>query len=192
MEVWEISGKEKNQSYIQNFKCEIIAMRHNKLFLSTILCKLLETQVLSLHNQNNPFSETQQYARTGNIKFIRKQPHWLTFWRILTVTMLLLEWLMWRLWCMSFFCNDGISTFPVRFDDKEGFWYCNLWYSNVSILDCLIHFQVGNMIEEAYDFFLLLRHKESKQSIILCHSWSTKCLWTVRTSITTKEYILMK
>ncbi len=69
----------KNESYIQNIKREIIVMRHNDTFLSTILHKLLETQVLSLHNKGNPFSETQQYPRTGNMKIYKKKTHLLTF-----------------------------------------------------------------------------------------------------------------
>ena len=63
----------ENESYIQNIKREIIIMRHNKTFLSKILHKLLETQVLSLFNQDNPFSETQQYARIGNMKIYKKR-----------------------------------------------------------------------------------------------------------------------
>ena len=69
----------ENESYIQNIKREIIIMRHNETFLSTILRKLLETQVLSFHNKGNPFSETQQYARTGNMKIYKKKTHLLTF-----------------------------------------------------------------------------------------------------------------
>jgi hypothetical protein len=48
-------------------------MRHSDTFLSTILHKLLDTQVLSLFNQDNPFSETQQYARTCNMKIYKKR-----------------------------------------------------------------------------------------------------------------------
>ncbi len=48
-------------------------MRHNKAFLSTMICKLLEMQVLSLFNQDTPFSETQQCARSGNMKNYKKR-----------------------------------------------------------------------------------------------------------------------
>ena len=49
----------KNESYIQSIKREIIVMRHNETFLSKILRKLLEMQVLSLFNQDTPFSMKQ-------------------------------------------------------------------------------------------------------------------------------------
>ncbi len=62
-----------------------------------------------------------------------------------------------------FFCNDGISAYPIKFDDKEGFWFCNLWYSNASLLDFPIQFSSEeNMIDKAHHFFLLLRHKKEQ------------------------------
>ena len=81
----------ENESYIQNIKREIIIMRHNETFLSTVLHKLLETQVLSLHNQDNPFYETQQYAITGNMNIFKKRASFTDILKVSKVTMLLLE-----------------------------------------------------------------------------------------------------
>ena len=116
----------ENESYIQNIKCEIIIMRHNETFLSTILRKLLETQVLSLFNQDNPFSETQQYARTGNMKIYKKRASFTDilkdFMRHNVVAgMIDVKNVMY----VCYFCNDGISAYPLKFDDKMGFWSCN-------------------------------------------------------------------
>ncbi len=75
-------------------------MRHKKIFLSTTIHKLHETQVLSLHNQDDPFSEKQQYARTGDMKIYKKRDSFTGILKDFN-KMLLLEWLMWRMSCMS-------------------------------------------------------------------------------------------
>ena len=73
---------------------------------------------------------------------------------------------------MSVICNDGISAYPRNFDGKVGFWSCNLWYSKTSLLDCPLQFtSKENLNEVSHDFFLLLKHNESNQSTLLCHSW---------------------
>ena len=67
-------------------------------------------QVLFLFNQDNPFSEAQQYARTGNMKIYNKRA---SFTDILkdfkshnvVVGMIDLKNVMY----VCYFCNDGIS-----------------------------------------------------------------------------------
>ena len=166
----------ENESYIQNIKREIIIMRHNETFLSTILRKLLETQVLSLFNQDNPFSETQQYARTGNMKIYKKRASFtdiLKDFKNQNVVAGMID--VKNVMYVCYFCNDGISAYPLKFDDKMGFWSCNLWYSKTSLLDCPLQFtSKENLNEVSHDYFLLLKHKESDQSTLLCRSWRVR------------------
>ncbi len=55
---------------------------------------------------------------------------------------------------VCYFCNYGISAYPVKFDDKVGFWSCNLWYSKTSLLDYPLQFSSGeNMNGVSHDFF---------------------------------------
>ena len=76
---------------------------------------------------------------------------------------------------VCYFCNDGISAYPLKFDDKMGFWSCNLWYSKTSLLDCPLQFtSKENLNEVSHDYFLLLKHKESDQGTLLCRSWRVR------------------
>ena len=64
---------------------------------------------------------------------------------------------------------------PLKFDDKMGFWSCNLLYSKTSLLDCPLQFSSKeNMNEVSHDFFLLLKHKARDQSTLLCCSWRVR------------------
>ena len=185
----------ENESYIQNIKREIIVMRHNDTFLSTILRKLLETQVLSLFNQDNPFFETQQYARTGNMKIYKKKP---SFTDILkdfnshnvVVGMIDVKDVIY----VCYFCNDGISAYPLKFDDEVGFWACHLWYSNTSLLDCPLQFTSRESLNEvSHDFFLLLRQNKSKESTLLCRSWRVRnAHGQLELPLPQKDILLMK
>ncbi len=133
-------------------------------------------QVLSVFNQDNPFSESQQYARTGNMKIYKKRA---SFTDILkdfnshnvVVGMIEVKDVMY----VCYFFNDGISAYPLKFDDEVGFWSCKLWYSKTSLLDCPLQFTSReNLNDVSHEFFLLLQHNESKESTLLCCSWSVR------------------
>ncbi len=111
--------------------------------------------MLSLYSKHNPFSETQQYAQTGNIKIYKRSA---SFTYILeyfnnhnvVVGMIDVKDVMY----VSYFCNDGISAYPLKFDDEVGFWSCNLWYSQTSLLECPLELSSKeNMNEVSHDFF---------------------------------------
>ena len=148
-------------------------MRHNETFLSTILCKLLQAQVLSLYNHDNPFSETLQHARTGNMKIYNWRASFLEVVEdfgshSVIVGMIRANHVM----HVCYFSKAGIIAYPLTFVDADGFWSCNLCYSRVHPLNSPTQFSSKEaMMEEAHDYFILFWHKESNKGTILCHSW---------------------
>ncbi len=63
---------------------------------------------------------------------------------------------------VCYFCNDGISVYPLKFDDKVGFGSCNLWHSKTSLLNCPLQFTGReSMNEVSHDFFFYLNTKRA-------------------------------
>ena len=109
-----------NESYVQNIKREIIVMRHNETFLLTIFCKLLEMQVLSLFNQDNRFSEAQQYARTGNMKIYKKRVSFTDILKDFNSHNIVVGMIdMSNVIYVCYFCNDGISAHPSNLMTRQ-------------------------------------------------------------------------
>ncbi len=101
MAAQEIAGKVKMRVTfkISNVKSlSWCTMKHScqQFFINYLKhkCCLYSIRIIHFLKHNNILEQ-------ATWKFIREGTHLLTFCMISTVTMLLLDWLIWRMWCMS-------------------------------------------------------------------------------------------
>ncbi len=70
---------------------------------------------MSLHNKGNPFSETQQYARTGNMKINKKRALFTGILKDFNSQNVIVEMIDVKdVMYVCYFCNGGISAYPLK------------------------------------------------------------------------------
>jgi hypothetical protein len=176
------------ESYIQNIKRELTSMRHTIQFLVTILRKLVSTMVFSLLNENNPHNVEEKYARTYNFKVYNPKGDLSSILANDAVFGVIdKEGRMFV--CVENSRGGKISLHPTVFDDAEGYWCYNLWYSPASLGVATVCCATRKeLIEMSSDFFVMLRPvglEDTTQSslgsnlmfthrTVVCRSWRVR------------------
>ena len=75
--------------------------------------------------------------------------------------------------CFEESVGKGIKMIPVVFNDSDGKWCLNLWYTEVSMQPDYILVQDHAKLKEiCKDYILMLRHdRESHLWTVICRSW---------------------
>ena len=165
-----------HESYIQELKRELNNMRHAVEFLVTILKKLLCTSVFSVLNEDNPHEAEDSYTRTSDLRIYpgtsHKDPKSILEKNNVVVGMVDKD-------DKLYVCVDrgasGIATHPIIFDDQDGYWCLNLWYSKISIGDASsISVDRKDLMTRCHDFFMFLRPADASAGTIICKSWRVR------------------
>ena len=170
-----------DEASIKYVKKELPTMRHTDEFLATVQRKQLTTSVFSWLNSDNPKSCQKQYERNYNLKVYRCQDdqdplNLLQENNVLTGGVDHLGNL--------FFCvedSSGIDLWSLIFDDEEGHWCFNLWYSKVRLGDAIHHCENRKeVLKKCSDYFIMLPKATAEQSpldhpvqhrTVICRSW---------------------
>ena len=184
-----------DESYIQHLKREIPTMRGTVQFLTTILRKLLRTAVFSKINKDNPFSSDESGARTQAFKIYKlskcsgqtdkskcSDPTDILVQNDVVVGVIGSDGNM--VLCFGRHDNSEITTYPVIFDDSEGHWCYNLWFSTASLGSPSKKYQDRKvLLANVSDIFLLLRPTSlettesmsvSQHRTVVCRSWKVR------------------
>ena len=175
-----------DESYIQNIKRELTTMRHTDQFLVTILRKLLCTAVFSELNENNPHSNRKKYARTQNFKVYRNSqyPNPQTILEKNDIVIGVIDRHEKMMLCVEDAGGGGITLHPLAFDDDDGHWCYNLWYSKTTlgpdVLKCKDRKELLKIIS---DIFMVLRpinievvesSSMTNRRTVICRSWKIR------------------
>ena len=155
-----------DEAFIKYTKNELPTMRHTEEFLATVQRKQLTTSVFSLLNRDNPKISQIEYERNYNLKVYRSGENQDAL-SLLKGNDVLTGGVddFGRL----FFCvvedSSQIKLYLLIFDDEEGHWCFNLWYSKVRLGD-VIH-DCGKrkeLLEKCSDYFIMLPKTTAVQS----------------------------
>ena len=169
-----------DEGYIQNIKREFTTMRHTTEFLANILRKLLVTCVFTLLNEDNPNGQQKQYERNYDIKIYRcrsDQMHQ----NILEHNDVLVGGVD-KIGNLFLCLKDslGIRLYSLRFDDEDGYWCLNLWYSKVRLGPVIQTCHNRKELDEkCIDYFIMLSRPIQDPSLmdpiphrtVICRSW---------------------
>lgn len=180
-------------------------MRHTTQFLTTILRKLLRTGVLSIVNEDNPFSFNRQGDRTQNFKIYRRsnKKHISSILEENDIVVGVVDSKSNLGVCVGESGTSKIMLHPLAFDDAQGHWCYNLWYSRTYMNSPLkMYKNRGDLLANIVDIFLLLRpisldHAESKEirnhRTLICRSWKVRTeSGQLELPVPQKDILLMK
>ncbi len=190
-----------NESYIQNIKREISTMKHNEHYLKTVLTKMLRTEVLDYLNTDNPFSKAKKYSRTSHVRIYNKGSKHSTVEDVFAqedIVSGVIDKKGHPLVCFEESRARGIGVHPLIFNDNEGSWKCNLWYSEMStqINHLKVYKNREELLQDCADFFILLRDKDTTSTLLrtmVCRSWRVRDDGgKIRLPLPLKNVLLMK
>lgn len=191
----------ENESYIQNVKREISTMKHNENYLKTILIKILKTEILDYFNKDNPFSKAKKYSRTSHVRIYNKGLKHSTVEDVFAqedIVSGVIDKNGYPLVCFEESRVRGIGLYPLVFNDNNGMWKLNLWYSETR--PEINHFSVyksrEELLKDCADFFILLREKDTINTSVrtlICRSWRVRDdRGNFRLPLPLKNVLLMK
>ena len=168
------------EKYIQLVKRELKSMRHTNTFLRTVLRKLLCTSVFDLLNKDNPHCQQEKYSRTDSVVIYKKSqdhPSLTSLFQSKNVLTGVIDRFNNMFLCVHQLEGDSknIDLYPLVFDDQNGQWFYNLWYSNGSIETptrrCKNREELLNI---SSDYFMLLCQNNTALRTVICRSWRVR------------------
>jgi len=168
-----------HESFIQNIKRELDNMRHTEEFLGTVLRKVLCTMVLEWLNEDNPYNQKTEYARTDKFKIYKTDEASSVLAKNNAVSGIIDKQ------GKMILCVEQGGQFalhPVVFNnDDGGYWKYNLWYSRAEVgAASEVYSSRKEVLEQASDYFLMLRPIVPHQSdtehhqTVICRSWRVR------------------
>ena len=185
-----------HEKFIQFIKRELTTMRHTDQFLVTLLEKVLRTSTLDQLNEDNHYSQRARaiYTRTDKLRIYKASNV-----RELSSTHLEKDVVMaglvdsdGNLWlCAQKTRDQPFAIYQVEFDDNEGMWTYDLWYSRATLgSETEIYEDREQLLDFASDYFLLLR-LETRHTVI-CRSWRVRTKGgELRLPLPTKSTLLL-
>ena len=154
-------------------------MHHTVDFLATTVRNILSTLVLSFLNENNPRSNNANWTRTYDLRVYPGttdiKPQIILENSQVVVGMIDGDG---NLYVCVDECVLGIAMHPVAFDDKNGYWSLNLWYSIIWIGEHVEKISNREELMSKYqDFFMFLnpiQNPGSSIGTIICKSWRVR------------------
>ncbi len=191
----------ENESYIQNFKREVSTMKHTEQYLKTILTKMLRTDVLDSFNETNPFSRAKKYSRTSHVRIYSRGVKYACVEDVFSqedIVSGVIDKNGNLLVCFEKSRVKGIGVHPLIFNDTNGSWTFNLWYTETMPQSLLSHAYKSReeLLQECGDFFILLREKNTTNTsmrTMICRSWRVRDdKGKLRLPLPLKNVLLMK
>lgn len=174
-----------DEKFIKNIKREISTMSHDSKQLKILLEKLFCTSLLRRFNDDNPMRYRNPYEKLSDFKVysrrifahgepISNQP----YSKVLENNDYIsggIDFDGRLILCITTGQNKPIELYDMHFDDTDGVWMLNLWYTTVRIGQKVGQVNNRKELTKVFtDHFMMLKHSDTameERKTVICHSW---------------------
>ena len=143
---------------------------------------MLRTDVSDSFNETNPFSRAKKYSRTSHVRIYSRGVKYACVEDVFSqedIVSGVIDKNGNLLVCFEKSQVKGIGVHPLIFNDTNGSWTFNLWYTETMPQSLLSHVYKSReeLLQECGDFFILLREKNTTNTsmrTMICRSWRVR------------------